>query len=135
MLCWRQTRAEVDVAGKDEVQITTRELGDRCCAETVHVRFSEDMVFKISEDLKILGHPIRLQILDILARNEGEVCVCDLEAALPVKQPTISHHLRLLREAGLVDTMRQGLWAYYLLDREALESLRNRVSGLLESFA
>jgi ArsR family transcriptional regulator len=82
-------------------------------------------------DLALLAHPVRLRILDILARQGGEVCVCDLEGALPVKQPTVSHHLRILREAGLIDTVRRGVWAYYFIRPDVLASLRRRVSRVL----
>jgi ArsR family transcriptional regulator len=57
--------------------------------------------------------------------------VCDLEGALPVKQPTVSHHLRILREAGLIDTVRRGVWAYYFIRPDVLASLRRRVSRVL----
>lgn len=82
---------------------------------------------QLTDDLSILAHPVRLQILNILAQSAGDVCVCDLETALPVKQPTISHHLKLLREAGLIDCERRGLWAYYFVQREALAALRQRI--------
>ena len=72
-----------------------------------------------------------MQILDILGQSQEAVCVCDLEATLPVKQPTVSHHLRLLREAGLIDCERQGLWAYYFVQRDALTALRTRISDRL----
>ena len=85
----------------------------------------------LATELEQLANPVRLQLLDVLARNEGRVCVCDLEAAVPVKQPTVSHHLRLLREAGLVHSERQGLYAYYRVDREALGALRTRISERL----
>ena len=74
---------------------------------------------------------MRLQLLDVLSRNAGQVCVCDLEAAVPVKQPTVSHHLRLLREAGLVDCERHGQWAYYFVQRERLAAIREQVGGWL----
>jgi len=81
--------------------------------------------------LQILGHPVRLLILDVLTRHSGQVCVCDLEAAVPVKQPTVSHHLRLLREAGLVDAERHGPWMYYFICRDALAALRTRIMRVL----
>jgi ArsR family transcriptional regulator len=98
----------------------------------LQLRLGIEEAEQLSEDLQILAHPIRLQILGILSRHEGQVCVCDLEAALPVKQPTISHHLKLLRDAGLVDCEPHGLWAYYFVRREALAELRARISGRLE---
>lgn len=104
-----------------------------CCSDEVLTTLSPEAAQQISDDLQILAHPIRLQILDILARNEGRTCVCDLEAALPVKQPTVSHHLKLLRSAGLIDCERQGLWAYYFVRREALANLRERVMRQLAS--
>jgi ArsR family transcriptional regulator len=88
---------------------------------------SEDAT-ALSNDLTLLGHPVRIQVLDILSRHEGEVCVCDVEAAVPVKQPTVSHHLRILREAGLVRVERKGVWAYYTVNRGAFEALRARMA-------
>ena len=61
--------------------------------------------------------------------------VCDLETALPVKQPTVSHHLRLLREAGLIDCERCGLWAYYFVRRDAVVALRERLGARLDALA
>jgi ArsR family transcriptional regulator len=111
--------------------IADRILGERCCDDTVQATLGEAEAQQLSADFQILGHPVRLQILNVLARHAGQVCVCDLEAAVPVKQPTISHHLRLLREAGLVDSERHGQWAYYFIRQEALAELRARVAGQL----
>lgn len=88
---------------------------------------------QLSQDLQALAHPVRLQILDILSRHEGKVCVCDLEEALPVKQPTISHHLKRLREAGLIDCERHGLWAYYFVKRDVLSELAARITQGLKA--
>lgn len=86
----------------------------------------------MAQDLQIFAHPVRLQILGLLARQEGHVCVCDIESALPVKQPTTSHHLKLLREAGLIDCERRGLWAYYFIKHDAL---RRRWSAIQQALA
>ena len=88
---------------------------------------------RVSADLELLAHPVRLAILDILVRRGGEICVCDLEGALPVKQPTVSHHLRLLREAGWIDTVRKGVWAYYFVRQDVVRAVRGRVLRALES--
>ena len=85
----------------------------------------------VARDFDVLAHPVRLQLLDMLARNEGRVCVCDLEASVPVKQPTVSHHLRLLREANLVESEKVGQWVYYRVRRDALRALRERVVDTL----
>ena len=82
-------------------------------------------------DFEALAHPVRLRLLAALAANPGRVCVCDLERIVPVKQPTVSHHLRILRKAGLVDSERQGLWAHYRIRRDAVRALSGRVGGAL----
>ncbi|HMP40183.1 MAG TPA: metalloregulator ArsR/SmtB family transcription factor [Roseiflexaceae bacterium] len=112
--------------------VSDRALGSRCCDRDVHAELSPAAAQQLSDDLQILAHPVRLQILDVLARHAGQVCVCDLEAALPIKQPTVSHHLRLLRDAGLVDSERHGQWVYYFIRRDALAALHARVVGQLD---
>ncbi|WP_328479003.1 metalloregulator ArsR/SmtB family transcription factor [Actinoplanes sp. NBC_00393] len=78
---------------------------------------------------KALGDPVRLRLLSMIASApEGEICVCDLSAAFPLTGPTISHHLRILREAGLVDSARRGTWVYY---RPVPANLA-RLAGLLD---
>jgi ArsR family transcriptional regulator, arsenate/arsenite/antimonite-responsive transcriptional repressor len=77
---------------------------------------------------KALGDPVRLRLVSLIgARDGGEVCVCDLTSAFDLSQPTISHHLKVLREAGLIDSERRGTWVYYRLVPAALE----RMAGLL----
>ena len=77
---------------------------------------------------RALADPTRVAIVNRLAASE-ECCVCDLNAAFELSQPTISHHLRILREAGLVDSTRRGTWAFYKLVPEAIESLRGALGG------
>ncbi|MFN8570666.1 MAG: metalloregulator ArsR/SmtB family transcription factor [Gemmatimonadaceae bacterium] len=115
------------------LELLDRKVGDRCCDRSARPRIGEREAQRLAEDFAILAHPIRLQLLDVLARNEGRVCVCDLEASVTVKQPTVSHHLRLLREAGLVESEKIGLWAYYRVNRAALDAVRSRIAGELES--
>ena len=74
-----------------------------------------------------------IAILAALVRNDGRACVCDLEAAVPVKQPTVSHHLKLLRKAGLLTSEKDGLWAYYHVKREKLDELRESIGRGLEA--
>ncbi len=113
--------------------MTIRLAGSRCCEELESSISTEDAQ-QLSADFQILGHPVRLQILDVLAHHAGQVCVCDLEAAVPVKQPTVSHHLRLLREAGLIDSERKGQWMYYFICHDSLAALHVRVAKQLHSF-
>ncbi len=79
--------------------------------------------------LKALADPHRLTMLATLARAEDEVCVCDFTAALPLEQPTVSHHLKILRDAGLVSCERRGTWVYYRLAVDA----RDRIDATFRS--
>jgi ArsR family transcriptional regulator len=108
---------------------TDRRRGERCCRPAAKPTVRTAEAERLTDELAILAHPVRLQLLDVLLHHEGRVCVCDLEAAVPVKQPTVSHHLRLLRDAGLVTSERDGLWAYYRVRRDALAALRGRIEG------
>src|SRR3989442_392650 len=83
---------------------------------------------ELAARFKALADPTRVAIVNRLA-SADEVCVCDLNSAFELSQPTISHHLRILREAGLVDSSRRGTWAYYRLVPEAIESLRGALGG------
>lgn len=117
------------------LEILDRKFGDRCCDRTASPRFAISEAARLAGDFDILANPVRLQLLDVLARNEGRVCVCDLEAAVPVKQPTVSHHLRLLREAGLIDSEKVGQWVYYRVRRDSLRALQGRIGRALEGIA
>jgi ArsR family transcriptional regulator, arsenate/arsenite/antimonite-responsive transcriptional repressor len=78
---------------------------------------------------KALGDPVRLRLLSLIgAREGGEVCVCDLTTAFDLSQPTISHHLKVLREAGLIDSERRGTWVYYRLVPAGLERMADVLS-------
>lgn len=79
---------------------------------------------------KALSDPTRLGILKLLATQGEPVCVCHITPHFDLNQPTISHHLRLLREAGLVAVSRRGTWAYYSPRREAIEHARRELDGL-----
>lgn len=117
---------------KPIIDIESRELGARCCLNEPLPQMDTVAAEQLSSDLHMLAHPVRLQILTMLAHHEGQVCVCDLEAALPVKQPTVSHHLKLLRKAGLIDFERRGQWAYYFLNRATLAEIRSRFTTQLD---
>lgn len=110
-----------------------RSRGERCCEVDPDQGLPAAEAADLVERFKLLADPVRLQILDVLSRNEGQVCVCDLEAAVPVKQPTVSHHLKILRNAGVVETERRGVWAYYFVNRARLEDLRRSVATYLDA--
>lgn len=102
-----------------------------CCDTVVRLPLDTSDAERATADLALMAHPVRLQLLDVLAGSEGAVCVCDLEGPVPVKQPTVSHHLKLLRQGGLVHSERRGQFAYYRVDHVALDTLRNRITEQL----
>ncbi len=110
-----------------------RRPGERCCDPSARPSTTYGIAEGDGQAFDLLAHPVRMQLLDILARNEGRVCVCDLEAAVPVKQPTVSHHLRLLREAGVIDVEKVGIWSYYHVNRPRLVAIRDQLMSRLTS--
>ncbi|HYL28067.1 MAG TPA: metalloregulator ArsR/SmtB family transcription factor [Candidatus Nitrosotalea sp.] len=80
--------------------------------------------------LKAVADPYRFQMVAMLAAAREEVCVCDFTEALPLNQPTVSHHLRILREAELVSCERRGTWVYYQLAEDAQQRLQSAISTL-----
>jgi DNA-binding transcriptional ArsR family regulator len=101
----------------------------RCCppGEVVSDSFEEAAAL-----FKALGDAHRLRMLATLARAPEEVCVCDFTDALPLNQPTVSHHLRLLREAQLITCERRGTWVYYQLAPDAPARIKAATSSLLK---
>ncbi len=91
---------------------------------------TEDEAVTQARLLKALADPTRLRILSLLSRYEGEVCVFEIVENFTLRQSTISHHLRILHDAGLVDCRKKGLWAYYYVRREALNRAQ-AIIGLL----
>jgi ArsR family transcriptional regulator len=107
----------------DRAPTTTRPTGEPCCEPVDYPDVDRDRALRLAEVAKALGDPIRLQLVDVLRRHAGKVCVCELVALFDISQPTLSHHLKKLREAGIVDSERQGLWAYYYVLPGALHDL------------
>jgi ArsR family transcriptional regulator len=97
--------------------------GQPCCVPVVYPDVDRERAARMAQVAKALGDPIRLQLVDVLRKHAGEVCVCELTPLFDVGQPTVSHHLNVLRKAGIVDSERRGLWAYYYVLPEALEEL------------
>jgi ArsR family transcriptional regulator, arsenate/arsenite/antimonite-responsive transcriptional repressor len=100
-----------------------RPVGEPCCVATVLPEVDRERAGRLAELAKALGDPTRLQLVDVLRRHAGEVCVCELQPLFDIKQSTLSEHLRKLREVGLVGVERRGLWAYYYVIPESLEEL------------
>src|SRR3954467_347702 len=105
-----------------------RGAGEACCEPLVYPEVSSADADRLAAVAKALADPIRLQLVDLLRRHAGKVCVCELVPLFDVSQPTLSHHLKKLREAGIVDSERRGLWAYYYVIPEALQELTTWLS-------
>jgi ArsR family transcriptional regulator len=93
-----------------------------CCAPLGIEPMSAVQAERIAGLLKALSDPVRLRLMAMIA-GADELCVCDLMAPVDVSQPTVSHHLKVLRSAGLVDCERRGTWVYYRAQRDALDAL------------
>ena len=102
---------------------TKRPPGEPCCEPVVYPDVERDRAERMAAIAKALGDPVRLQLVDVLRKNAGKVCVCELVPLFDLSQPTVSHHLKVLRDAGLVGSERKGLWAYYYVNPDALEDL------------
>lgn len=95
-----------------------------CCAPLTRDPISQSQAEDLSRSLKAIADPARLRLISIIAASEGEeACVCDLTDALNVGQPTVSHHLKVLADAGFVTRSKRGTWAYYTLVPGALDSV------------
>jgi ArsR family transcriptional regulator len=101
-----------------------RPKGETCCEPVAYPDIERDHAGRMGRVAKALGDPIRMQLVDVLRKHAGKVCVCELVPLFDLSQPTVSHHLKVLRDAGLVGSERQGLWAYYYVNNDALEELR-----------
>ncbi|WP_328622596.1 ArsR/SmtB family transcription factor [Streptomyces sp. NBC_00354] len=115
---------ELQVLGQDQA------VAVACCSPMVREPLGEEAAADLAKTFKALADPVRLRLLSLIASHEGgEACVCDLTGPFDVSQPTISHHLKVLREAGLVGSERRGTWVYYWLLPAALA----RLSSLFEA--
>src|SRR3954466_3834768 len=106
-----------------------RAPGERCCAPVVYPDVERRQADRMAAVAKALGDPIRLQLVDVLRKHAGKVCVCELVPLFDLSQPTVSHHLKVLREAGIVGSERRGLWAYYYVNPDSLEELSSWLSN------
>jgi ArsR family transcriptional regulator len=100
-----------------------RPAGEPCCEPVVYPDVERELAARMAEVAKALGDPIRLQLVDVLRKHAGKVCVCELVPLFDISQSTLSHHLKKLRDAGIVDSERRGLWAYYYVIPDATEEL------------
>jgi ArsR family transcriptional regulator len=105
-----------------------RPAGEPCCEPVVYPDVERQQAERMATIAKALGDPIRLQLVDVLRKHAGKVCVCELVPLFDLSQPTVSHHLKVLREAGIVESERQGLWSYYYVEPGAVKELSQWLS-------
>src|SRR6478609_844902 len=104
--------------------MTTRNrLADCCDIPITYAPVGDERQRELVALFKALGDGTRLEIFRMIASQSAPICVCDITERFPVSQPTISHHLKVLREAGLIDVSRRGNWAYYAPARHGLDLL------------
>jgi ArsR family transcriptional regulator len=106
-----------------------RPVGEPCCEPVAYPDIEREQAERMGAIAKALGDPIRMQLVDVLRRNAGQVCVCELVPLFDLSQPTVSHHLKVLREAGIVGSERRGLWAYYYVNPDALKEFSSWLSS------
>lgn len=101
-----------------------------CCSPLVAEPITAEHAESIAPLLKALADPVRLRLLSLVASHaDGEACVCDLHEAFDLSQPTISHHLKVLHAAGLLDRTKRGVWVYYQVNAEAMAALAALIGG------
>jgi ArsR family transcriptional regulator, arsenate/arsenite/antimonite-responsive transcriptional repressor len=105
-----------------------RPAGEPCCEPVAYPEIKRVEAERMASIAKALGDPVRMQLVDVLRGHAGEVCVCELVPLFELSQPTVSHHLKILREAGIVGSERRGLWAYYYVIPEAVKELSQWLS-------
>ena len=102
---------------------------EQCCAPVLDEALAADEAAELAAAFKVLADPIRLRLLSMIAANGGEMCGCDLTAPLDRSQPTISHHLSILTDAGLLERSQRGKWAWFKVVPERVAILRNALGS------
>jgi ArsR family transcriptional regulator len=102
-----------------------------CCSPLTKQPLSSEQAGRIAPLLKALADPVRLRLLSLVASHaDGEACVCDLHDAFDLSQPTISHHLKVLHQVGLLDRNKRGVWVYYSVKSDAMADLGALIGGV-----
>jgi ArsR family transcriptional regulator len=103
-----------------------------CCSPVTREPMSAEAADRIAPLVKAIADPARLRLLSLVASHaDGEACVCDLNDAFDLSQPTVSHHLKVLHESGLLDREKRGVWVYYRVNAAALGDLAALLGGVV----
>jgi ArsR family transcriptional regulator len=119
-------RIDIHQSMAGELELVPKEkrpVGEPCCEPVVYPDVEPEAAERIGVIAKALGDPVRVQLVDVLRKHAGKACVCELVPLFDLSQPTISHHLKVLREARIVGSERRGLWAYYYVNPDSLKEL------------
>ncbi len=101
-----------------------------CCSPLTGEAMSVEQAERVAPLLKALADPVRLRLLSLVASHaDAEACVCDLTEAFDLSQPTISHHLKVLHDSGLLDRSKRGVWVYYRVRTESLADIAAMIGG------
>jgi len=118
------TTAPADIHRRPELPVT-----ETCCTPLLRKPIAASEAADLARTLKALADPVRLRLVSMVAAHDGgEACVCQLTEPLGLTQPTISHHLKILVEAGILSRDKRGVWAYYALVPSALEGISAALS-------
>jgi ArsR family transcriptional regulator, arsenate/arsenite/antimonite-responsive transcriptional repressor len=119
----------------NQLEATTQELPCKPTRQSANTpvlepRLPENEIENLAVILKAIAHPVRIKILDLIGQGEGEVCSCELERFFTLSQPTISHHLKILQEAGLITSEARGVWVYHSLRPQAFDIVRKHLAQI-----
>ena len=132
----RRLPQDIDVCqhrcmSKSSVLTLTPAEAAACCSPLTRKPLTQQQADRIAPLLKALADPVRLRLLSLIASHDGgEACVCDLNEAFDLSQPTISHHLRVLHECGLLDRDKRGVWVYYRARTGAMSALGQLIGAV-----
>jgi ArsR family transcriptional regulator, arsenate/arsenite/antimonite-responsive transcriptional repressor len=124
------SKSQVVVPARRVLELTPVETV-ACCSPLTQEPLTADAAERIAPLLKALADPVRLRLMSMIASHaDGEACVCDLNDAFDLSQPTISHHLKVLHEVGLLDRSKRGVWVYYAIRADALAEVAKLLGGV-----
>ena len=107
-----------------------------CCPQVLSAPLAEDEAERLAAALRVLADPTRLRLLSLIGADpDGEACVCNLTVPIGLSQPTVSHHLKVLTEAGLLGREQRGRWVYYWVLPGPIELLRGALAGPIHTTA
>ena len=106
--------------------------GQQCCSPGISCKVPREELEDQARIFKAIGNPARLEILSAIANHNNDVCACDFEELVDLSQPTVSHHIKILMKAGLVEKRKDGTWNYYRVRPDTIQLLRKKLLSLVE---